>query len=83
VVEVLVLGILSVLLAIPAGYESAVYLSARASRAWFHVQIVSELGDYLRILIPGLFLMPAAAIPAIRVILREPMEKSLRERRCG
>jgi ABC-type lipoprotein release transport system permease subunit len=83
IAEVLFLGCFAALLAIPVAYEAASFLNARVSRAWFTVTVVTEAGDFLKILLPGLFLMPVAAIPALRVILRESLEKSLRERRYG
>ena len=83
IVEVLVLGTLAVLLAVPAGYGTAAFLNSKVSEAWFAVTLVAEPGDFLRTLVPGFLLMPIAAIPAIRQVLREPLDKSLRERRCG
>lgn len=83
IIEVMVLGALAVLLAVPVGYGAAVFLNDRVSEAWFNVTLVAEPGDFLRTLIPGFLLMPIAAIGAIRQVLREPMDKSLRERRCG
>ncbi|MCG3198136.1 MAG: hypothetical protein GHCLOJNM_02630 [bacterium] len=81
--EVVVLGLGSVALAIPIGVGTATFLTARMSEAWFTVEVLAEAPDFLKVLIPGFFLMPFAAVSAIRGILREPLEKSLRERRCG
>lgn len=83
IVEVLVLGALAVFLAVPVGYGAAAFLNGRVSEAWFAVTLVAEPGDFLRTLIPGFLLMPIASLGAIRQVLREPLDKSLRERRCG
>ncbi len=83
ILEVLVLGALAVLLAVPVGYGTAVFLNGKVSEAWFAVTLVAEPGDFLRTLIPGFLLMPIASLGAIRQVLREPLDKSLRERRCG
>ena len=81
--EVLFLGLVAVVLAIPVGYFTAVFLNSRVSEAWYHVQITAETKDFLRILLPGLLLMPVAAFGAVRVILKESLEKSLRDRHYG
>lgn len=83
IAEVLFLGLIAVLLAIPVGYQTAHFLNSRVSEAWFNVTLVAEIGDFLKTLIPGLLLMPIAALGAIRQILREPLDRSLRERQCG
>lgn len=83
IVEVLALGLAAVLMAVPVAYLCADFLNDRVSEAWYNVVLVVEFKDFARTLIPGFLLMPLAALGAIRHILRQPLDQTLRERRFG
>lgn len=83
VAEVLLLGGIAAVLAAPLGYGLAVLLSGRLSTAWITVQVVARWKDVLIIIVPALILLPLAAWPAIRKVLRADLPTTLRERRFG
>jgi len=83
VAEILLLGCVASVLAVPLGYGLATLLTARLSAAWLTVHVVTRWHDVLIIILPALALLPLAAWPAIRNVLRAELPKTLRERRFG
>jgi putative ABC transport system permease protein len=78
--DIILLGVIAILLAIPIAYLIAKYLNYKLSLLWFQVNMVLTIKDYLAILIPGLILMPLVAIPIINFLQRVPLETIIKER---
>lgn len=83
IAEVVLVGLASAVLAIAIGYGLAVFLNFKLSEAWFTVNTMATTRDFWIILVPALFLLPVAAWPTIRIILKEELPHTLRERRFG
>ena len=78
VVEIGFLGLASLCLATPLGALIAEYLNRKLSDAWFEVDTIISLADYLKTFLPGFVLMPLVALPIANLILRVPIAKELR-----
>lgn len=79
-VEIAFLGIASLVLAIPIGALTGRYLNYKLSQAWFQVDTIISLADYLKTFIPGFILLPLIALPVSRMVLKVPLESELRSR---
>lgn len=80
VVEVSLLGLASLVVATPIGALAAAYLNGKLSEAWFQVDTIITLNDYLKTFIPSFVLLPLVAIPIARMVLRQPLDAHLRSR---
>lgn len=80
VVEVCLLGAAALVLAVPIGALTAAYLNDKLSEAWFHVDTIINLSDYVKTFIPSFVLLPFVAWPIARTVLREPLDVHLRSR---
>jgi len=80
IAEVCFLGVMALLLAVPVGALSAIYLNGKLSASWFRVETILRTADYLMIFVPGYALLPLIALPIARAVLREPLEVHLRLR---
>jgi putative ABC transport system permease protein len=80
VVEILLLGTAALVVAIPIGALAAAYLNEKLSGAWFQVDTIITLNDYLKTFIPSFIVLPLAALPIARMVLREPLHAHLRSR---
>ena len=78
VVEICFLGAASLLVATPVGALVAEYLNRKLSQAWFHVDTIIGLADYLKTFVPGFLLLPLVALPVSRLVLRVPVKDSVR-----
>lgn len=78
--EVLALGVAALVLAVPIGAVTAAYLNGRLSAAWFQVDTIITVKDYLTTFIPALVLLPLVALPIAWSVLREPLDTHLRTR---
>jgi ABC-type antimicrobial peptide transport system permease subunit len=81
--EVWLLGAATVALAVPFAWFAASFLTWRLSTAWVAVDTVARAADFVRILGPTLVLLPLAAVPSIRSVLREPLPRILGGQRFG
>lgn len=80
VVEICLIGVAALLLAVPIGALTAAYLNGKLSQAWFQVDTVITLADYMKTFIPSFILLPLVALPIARMVLREPLFIHLRSR---
>jgi ABC-type antimicrobial peptide transport system permease subunit len=78
VVEIGFLGAASLLVATPVGALVAEYLNRKLSQAWFQVDTIISLADYLKTFIPGFLLLPLVALPVSRLVLRVPVNNGVR-----
>jgi putative ABC transport system permease protein len=78
--EIILVGVISLVLAIPVGYLGARYLNYQLSEQWFKINTVFDLKDYFAISIPGLLLMPLPAIPIFCSIIKDPLTSLVKER---
>ena len=83
VAETLILGLAAAALAIPVGYAVGDYLNGQLGAAWFHVPTLAVPGDFARVLLPALALIPLAALPPIIGILRADLAGGLGDRQFG
>lgn len=81
--EIFFLGLFGAALAVPMGYGLAWFLTGRMSEAWFTVEVITRWRDIAVVLVPAVLVLPLAALPAIRTVLRSSLTKSLRERMFG
>jgi ABC-type antimicrobial peptide transport system permease subunit len=81
--EIIVLGAAAALIAVAVSMGLSNYLNERLSAAWFNVNMHTRIRDFLFILIPAMVFLPMAAIPSVRMVLRYPVVRTLRERRFG
>lgn len=80
VVEILLLGTAALVVSIPIGALAAAYLNDKLSEAWFQVDTIITLNDYLKTFIPSFIVLPLVALPIARMVLREPLHAHLRSR---
>jgi len=81
--EILGVGLLASLLAVPSGYVIAHFLVGRLSDAWFSVTTSMSTTDVAIIIAPVLVLLPLSAWPVMRLVQRASLPKTLRERMFG
>lgn len=81
--EVICLGLIAAVLAIPTGYIIADILVAKLSEAWFTVTPSLSYTDILYIVGPVVLLLPLSAWPVSRFIKSVSPVKTLRERLFG
>ncbi len=77
-VEVALIGVAALAFAVPIGALAADYYNHRLSQAWFTIDTLVEGADYARVFVPGFCLLLAAALPAARAVLAEPLAAGLR-----
>lgn len=80
VVEICLVGAAALMVAVPVGALTAGYLNGKLSEAWFQVDTIITLKDYLKTFVPSFILLPIVALPIARMILREPLFTHLRSR---
>jgi ABC-type antimicrobial peptide transport system permease subunit len=82
-VEVIFLGLIAAVLAIPAGYFIATSLVSKLSDAWFTVTTSMSFGDVAVIIGPAIILLPLSAWPVSRLVRSVSPVKTLKERMFG
>jgi putative ABC transport system permease protein len=68
---------------IPLGMLLGLYLQHAMAKAWFKVEFVYRLSDFVGVLAPALLLLPLAAVPPLVRLLRTPPATALRARSIG
>jgi putative ABC transport system permease protein len=81
--EVLLLGGLGVLLALPLGFALAIWLNGILGAAWFHVPTAYHVIDPLVVALPALALLPLVARPVLRRVRALVLADVLRKRSFG
>lgn len=82
-VEVIGLGLIAAVLAVPTGYVIAASLVSKLSEAWFTVTTSMSFSDVVFILGPAILLLPLSAWPVSRSVRSMSAVKTLRERLFG
>jgi len=77
-VEIALLGLAALILAIPIGALTAEYINHKLSSAWFQIDTIVSVTDYLKTFIPGFLFLPVVAFPLARMVLKAPVSDSLR-----
>ena len=81
--EVGILGVASIILAIPIGAVVAHYTGGKISQAWFYIVTTLTVSDYAWALVPAIVLLPAVALPMARTVARAPLDEYMRSRELG
>ena len=81
--EVGILGVASIILAIPIGAVVAHYTGGKISQAWFYIVTTLTVSDYAWALVPAVILLPAVALPMARTVARAPLDEYMRSRELG
>ena len=81
--EVGILGVTSIILAIPIGAVVAQYTDRKISQAWFYVVTTLTVTDYAWALVPAIILLPAVALPMARAVAKAPLDEYMRSRDLG
>jgi len=82
-VEVIGLGLIAAVLAVPTGYFIAASLVSKLSDAWFTVTTSMSFFDIAVIIGPAIVLLPLSAWPVSRLVRSMSPVKTLRERMFG
>jgi putative ABC transport system permease protein len=82
-VEVIFLGLIAAVLAVPTGYVIASSLVSKLSDAWFTVSTSMSISDVAFIIGPAILLLPLSAWPVSRLVRSMSPVKTLRERMFG
>jgi putative ABC transport system permease protein len=81
--EVLAVGVLGLAASIPLGRWLAGVLARAMSTAWFEMPLVLHAGDWAKVFVPALLLLPLAAAPGLRRILTRNLAGVAGERELG
>lgn len=76
--EVIVMGLVSLALAPAVAAGIAALMNAALSRVWFRIDTVVTAGDLLRSLLPPFLLLPLAAAPALRRVFSLDIAQAVR-----
>jgi putative ABC transport system permease protein len=78
--ESAVLAAGAALFSLPLGELLSLYLNTRLGEAWFHVDNFWMAGEFAKVIIPALVLIPLGAIPGLRHVTRLDVSAVLRTR---
>ncbi|NWD75865.1 ABC transporter permease [Pseudomonas gingeri] len=81
--ETFSIAVLAGLVAMPLGYGLGAVLNHRLTDVWFKINTDPASSDFLRVILPALLIIPFAAMPAIRHVLRIPAVDTLKLRNFG
>jgi hypothetical protein len=73
----------ALLLSVPISIALVDYLNDQFSALWPAVKTYLSLQDFLWIMLPALFVLPLAALPAVRTLVRMEIPDVLRSRAFG
>ncbi len=81
--ETAVESVLALVVCVPLGVLLSRYLQFAMAKAWFKVDFLYPLSDFVGVLAPALALLPLAALPPLFQLLKLPPARALRARNIG
>ncbi len=77
------MAVLALATCLPLGWASAYALNRLVGAGWLDLRLLLGLGDVASVVIPGLVLLPLAALPGLRAVLKADLPSAARMRAFG